>query len=262
MSDPVLVVEKDEGIATLTLNRPRAMNALSLELRAAIARAFEDLDNDTEIRVVILTGAGRAFCTGVDLKELSSAGTSFEDDGEGLLGEKMLRTIESFSRPIIGAINGAAVTGGFELALACDIRIASTEARFADTHARVGLLPGWGMSQKLPRVIGDARAKELSFTGNYLTAEKAEVWGLVNRVVPPDELMPSCLALAGDIASSVPETVAEYKRLISQGGRMSLADGLRLEAEAYVVQARNFSPEAVASRLEAVLKRGRNQKGR
>ena len=146
------------------------------------------------------------------------------------------------------------------MALACDIRIASTEARFADTHARVGLLPGWGLSQKLLRLIGDGRAKELSLTGNFISAERAEDWGLVNRVVPPEELMLACISLARDILSCVPETVVEYKRLMNEGGRATLAQGLEIEAKAYEEFFGRFSAEAVATRREVVFKRGREQK--
>ena len=182
MAEEILIVEKKEGIATLTMNRPRAMNALSAGLRIALAEAFEDLAADPEIRVVILTGQGeRAFSAGLDLKELA---------GETDTGEEIPSTsgssanpalaLEVFDRPIIGAINGVAVTGGFELALACDVLIGSTNARFADTHARVGIMPGWGLSQKLSRVVGLYRAKELSLTGNFLGAQQAMDWGLLN----------------------------------------------------------------------------------
>ena len=256
----VLLIEKGgDGFMTLTLNRPDNMNALSRELRISLNRAFEELAVDAETKVVILTGAGRAFCAGVDLKELSEA-ASFGDTEEGLPGEKMAQLLDQFDRPIIGAINGVAITGGFELALACDILIASREARFADTHGRVGLLPGWGLSQKLPRIIGLARAKEMSFTGNYIPAAKAEAWGLVNRVVSPDELMPVCLDMAKEIISCVPQTIREYKRLINQGYATTLSQGMSLEAEAYAEQARHFSAKAIASRREGILKRGRNQK--
>ena len=125
-------------------------------------------------------------------------------------------------QPVIGAINGYAITGGFELALMCDFLIASPEARFADTHARVGVVPGWGLSQRLPRLIGINRAKELSLTGNYLSAEQAERWGLVNRVVPSDELLPTCRALANDILSTDPATRSEIKRIMDAGWSQTL----------------------------------------
>lgn len=258
MSEAVLLVERHEGIVTVTLNRPTAMNALSRELRLALVQAFDTLRNDPEAGVVILTGAGRAFCAGLDLKELSSA-TAQESAATVGGTEDIVQALGRFDRPIIGAINGFAITGGFELALACDILIASTTARFADTHARVGFMPGWGLSQKLARVIGIYRAKELSLTGNFLSAEQAAAWGLVNRVVPPEELLPTCRAVARDILSCVPEVVRGMKRLIDAGFATTLAEGLALEAEASRAHARQVTPETVAARRTAVQQRGREQ---
>jgi enoyl-CoA hydratase len=261
MTEPVLLTEKNEGITTLTLNRPQAMNALSLELRKALTQAFTDLQADPETRVVILTGAGKAFCAGVDLKELSSSGTGAMEGEHSPMGVKMISALEAFDRPIIAAVNGPAITGGFELALACDMRIASTNARFADTHARVGVVSAWGLSQKLQRLIGEGRAKELSLTGNFISAEQAAAWGLANRVVEPEELMPTCISLARDIMSCVPQTVVEYKRLINQGGLTTLAEGLKIERLACKEEARRFSAEAVAARRQRIIERGREQKG-
>ena len=170
----LLITEKHEGYAILTLNRPDAMNALSRALRDAIVAAFEDCQADPEIRVVIITGKGRAFCAGMDLKEM---GSSLESSTREEVGNAVTRAMAGFEGPIIGAINGHAITGGFELALACDVLIASENARFADTHARVGLLPGWGLSQKLPRLIGLSRAREISFTGAPVFARQAYEWG-------------------------------------------------------------------------------------
>lgn len=141
MSNSVLLIDKSEGIATLTLNRPESMNALSQALRLALTHAFKDLSNDPEIGVVVLTGAGKAFCAGLDLKELSTTGMSPQASTVGG-PEDVVHAMEAFDRPIIGAINGFAITGGFEVALACDILIATPTARFADTHARVGVMPG------------------------------------------------------------------------------------------------------------------------
>ncbi|TFH22873.1 MAG: enoyl-CoA hydratase, partial [Myxococcales bacterium] len=171
----------------------------------------------------------------------------------------IISAMRTFGRPIIGAVNGVAVTGGFELALACDILIASTEARFADTHARVGILPGWGLSQKLPRMIGIGRAKEISFTGNYMSAEQAEAWGLVNRVVAPDVLLATCKVLARDMLSCVPEALRGIKQMIDNGYDGTLADGLRMEARRSVEHATSVTPEMIAERRETVQKRGRSQ---
>jgi enoyl-CoA hydratase len=259
MPDPVVLVEKSEGIATVTLNRPNAMNALSRALRHAIVRTFTELRSDPDAGVVIFTGAGRAFCAGLDLKELSSETGTPDEAAAAVTGTDIVQALTAFNRPIIGAINGFAITGGFELALACDVLIASTAARFADTHARVGVLPGWGLSQKLPRLIGIYRAKELSLTGNYLSAEQAEGWGLVNRVVPPEELLPACRALAKDMLSCVPDVMLAYKRVIDAGYAATLNEGLRIEADASRDHARQLTPEALAARRAGVQQRGRQQ---
>jgi len=260
MSEPVLLVEKSEGIATVTLNRPRVMNALSIELRDSLRQAFADLSKDAETEVVIITGAGRAFCAGLDLKELSAKGIGVDDSTAIPTGESFFINTREFEHPIIGAINGAAVTGGFELALMCDILIASTEAVFADTHARVGFIPGAGLSQKLSRLIGIYRAKELSLTGNFISAAQAEAWGLVNRVVQPEELMPTCRALAKDIISSPSDVVRKYNRLINEGFDRTFSEGMKLETEVFVNHAREVTAQVVAARRDAVQDRGRAQK--
>ena len=177
MSKPSLLVEREEHYAIITLNRPDAMNALSSELMSELCRVFRELQADRSVRAAILTGAGRAFCAGLDLKEMaaSDAGLgAFSIHGE----HDLYRAMADFDRPIIVAVNGVAATGGFELALMGDILLASNEARFADTHCRVGLAPGWGLSQKLARIIGPSRAREAHFTGNFISAAQAAEWGL------------------------------------------------------------------------------------
>ena len=256
MSSQVLIVEKSDAIATITLNRPEAMNALSAELRNAITGAFREAQADESIRVVILTGAGRAFCAGFDLKELGSGDPGkTADTAESNIVEAMA----AFEGPIIGAVNGHAITGGFELALACDLIIASTQAKFADTHARVGILPGWGLSQKLPRLIGIARAKELSLTGNSITAARAYEWGLVNHVVEPEDLLPVCRALAADMASCVLGVLEGYKKLIDEGYGMNFQDAMKLEAKRSLESAGRATAALVAKRREGVITRGREQ---
>jgi enoyl-CoA hydratase len=254
MAEPVLLVESSGGVATLILNRPDKMNALSRELRARLVETFRALSADTTIGAVVLTGAGRAFCAGLDLKELSMTGAPAEGRDTDVVGE-----MDAFDRPIIGAVNGAAVTGGFEVALACDFLIASPEAKFADTHARVGILPGWGLSQKLPRLIGIARAKEVSLTGNYVTAEQAERWGLVNRVVPRDELLGTCRKLAEDVLSCVPGVPTQVKRLIDEGYAGTFADGVKMERRRSTEFARNVTADAIAGRRAGIQERGRTQ---
>jgi enoyl-CoA hydratase len=259
MSEPLVLTESEGGVTLITLNRPTALNALSQELRAAIVRTFERLKKDARTEVVILTGAGRAFTAGLDLKELG--GETRGGDGTGAVTSADLEgAVRSFDRPIIGAINGYAITGGFELALMCDILIASTEARFADTHARVGVVPGWGLSQRLPRIIGIGRAKELSLTGNYLDAARAYEWGLVNRVVAPVDLIPTCRALAKDILSTDRTTRLAIKRIIDAGWETTLHDGLAIEAAASREHARSeLTAEKVAARRNALQDRGRTQ---
>jgi enoyl-CoA hydratase len=255
MADPVLLLEKSEGIATLTLNRPEVRNALSSELRAELVGRFRELGDDETTGVVILTGAGQAFCAGLDLRELGSRPGASGAAGEG----DIVRAMAALEKPIIGAINGVAVTGGFELALACDVLLTSTEARFADTHARVGILPGWGLSQLLPRVIGPYRAKQLSLTGNYLSAEQAYAWGLTNAVLAPEELLPACRALARDMLSCDPRTLRGVKRLIDDGYAGGLREGLALERERSSQHMRDVTPEMVEERRRKVIERGRAQ---
>jgi enoyl-CoA hydratase len=251
----VLLVEKSGGIATITLNRPEALNALNGELRLAIERAFRDLAVDSEVRAAILTGAGRAFSAGIDLKELSSAPL----ERSGAAEYDMIGAIHEFGAPLIGAINGHAITGGFELALACDLLVASESAIFGDTHARVGIVPGWGLSQKLPRLIGIARAKELAFTGNFIGAEQAERWGLVNRVVPAPDLLPACRRLAQDMLSCDPPSLRRYKQMIDTGYAGTFADGMALERRASREHLAGVTPNAVAARRAGIQDRGRRQ---
>ncbi len=251
----VLLVEKSGAVATLTLNRPEALNALNAELREAIERAFLELAADASVRVAILTGAGRAFSAGIDLKELSSA----QPERSGAADYDMIDAIHDFAAPVIGAINGHAITGGFELALACDVLVASESAVFADTHARVGIVPGWGLSQKLPRLVGIGRAKEISLTGNFVSAEQAERWGLVNRVVPAAELLPACRRLADDMLSCDPPSLVRYKRMIDRGWAGTFADGMRLEQRESREHLAGVTPDAVAARRAAIQERGRRQ---
>lgn len=259
-AEPVLQTEREGGIVILTLDRPEAMNALSIALRRELTHAFREIAADESVGVVILTGRGRAFCAGLDLKEMAGETDGAASGPAAMLSEgDMISSLRACPVPILGAINGFAITGGFELALACDFLIASTEARFADTHARVGIVPGWGLSQLLPRWIGPGRARELSFTGNFLSAEQACAWGLVNRVVPPDELLPTCRSLARDILSCDARTIREIKRVYSEGWATSLGEGLRLEAEASRSFARSVSASDVAARRRGIQERGRSQ---
>ncbi|MET0181365.1 MAG: enoyl-CoA hydratase, partial [Caulobacterales bacterium] len=204
-------------------------------------------------------GAGRAFTAGLDLKELGAGESIGEDSNSADPARNPVLAIESCTKPVIGAINGAAVTGGFEVALACDILIASEAARFADTHARVGILPGWRLSQKLTRICGPSRAKEISLSGNFIDAHTAERWGIVNRVVPTDQLVETALQLARDIASSPAQATQDYKKLINDGFAMSYGDAIAHESK--VTRPRNaaVSPADIEAARAAVIARGRAQ---
>jgi len=257
----MLTVERPlDGVAVVTLNRPEAMNALSKALRAALQQAIVELDADDSVRVIVLTGAGeRAFTAGLDLKELSTDPLGMGAANATDPAQNPARAVLACSKPIIGAINGVAITGGFEVALACDVLICSTNARFADTHARVGITPGWGLSQKLSRAIGPYRAKELSLTGNFLSAQQAYDWGLVNRVVEPDQLMPQALQLAAQMADIELDMLQTYKGMIDDGYALAMGDGLKLEHERSVGHNAAVTPEMVAERRAAVQARGRSQ---
>ena len=258
MSDTqdLVLLDRDDGVTTVTLNRPEALNALSAALRRRIVEIFDELAGDHATQVVILTGAGRAFTVGLDLKELGGEASA----AESISSQELSRAVLGLTQPIIAAVNGHAITGGFELALMCDFLIASRDARFADTHARVGVVPGWGLSQRLPRLIGINRAKELSLTGNYLDADTACAWGLVNRVVAPGELLAVCRGLARDIADTDPVTRREIKRIMDAGWETTLSEGLAIEHRASEAHSRSeVTPEKVAARRTAIQSRGRDQ---
>lgn len=246
MTEPVVLREVDaQGVALITLNRPQVLNALSRELLDALAATIEQVAVDPQVRVVILTGAGRAFCAGLDLKEIGA--------GRGSLGQHAARAtgdpvsaLHRCGQPVIGAINGAAVTGGFELALACDVLLASTQARFADTHTRVGLAPGWGLSQKLSRAVGIYRAREISLSARWVSAEQAQAWGFVNHVVEPDALLPAARALAAEMLQAQPGMLERYKAIIDDGFALPFGEGMALERQ----RASEFNPGVRADEIE------------
>ena len=256
----MLLVERTGPAAVITLNRPEAMNALSKALRAELWAELQRLETDPDVAVLVLTGAGeRAFTAGLDLKELGTDPAALR----AVAGDDPLANpaaaIRACKKPVVAAVNGVAITGGFELALACDVIVCASTARFADTHARVGILPTWGLSQILSRAIGLYRAKELSLTGNFLDAQTACGWGLVNRVVPPEELMPTALKLAGDMASVDGETAQVYKALIDDGFGLPMIEGLALETERSGAHNAAVTPQAIEARRNAVQARGRAQ---
>jgi len=247
MSDDILLTGTDERVRTLTLNRPQSRNALSAALRDRFFGALADAEADADVDVVIVTGADPVFCAGLDLKEL----------GERSALPDISPRWPSMTKPVIGAINGAAVTGGLELALYCDILIASEHARFADTHARVGLLPTWGLSVRLPQKVGVGMARRMSMTGDYLSAADALRAGLVTEVVPHEQLLSTARAVAASIVGNnqgaVRALLASYHRIDED----QTSPGLWLEAMA----ARQYrtTGEDIAANREAVLQRGRAQ---
>lgn len=249
MSDDILLVQTQDRIRTLTLNRPQARNALSSALRDAIFGALADADADDDVDVMILTGADPVFCAGLDLKEFGDS-TALPD---------ISPQWPTLTKPVIGAINGAAVTGGLELALYCDILIASEQARFADTHARVGLMPSWGLSVRLPQRVGVGLARRMSLTGDYLSAADALRAGLVTEVVPHTELLPAArtvaTAIVGNNQAAVRALLSSYHRI----DESQTATGLWIEATAAKQWLSRVSSADVAANREAVLKRGRAQ---
>jgi len=226
--ETILVERSDEGFATLVLNRPDKLNTLSIRMRQEIAAAVDALEADPAIRVLILTGAGRAFTAGLDLDEWAAPGVV----AAAAYVHDVVAALQRFSGPVIGAINGLAITGGVEIALACDVLICSSDARFADSHAQVGLLPGWGGSARMVRRIGLHRAKELALTGRFLGADEALAWGFVNRVVAPERLRPEAEDLARQMLACVPEALVVYKKLLDQEAGVPLGEALRIEREA------------------------------
>jgi enoyl-CoA hydratase len=257
VTDDILITDIHEGVATITLNRPRQLNALSAELRRRLVARLGDLAADDRVAVVVITGAGeKAFSAGVDLKELETSPLTDEDLGPD---GPMSRALRTLGKPSIAAVNGFAITGGMELAINCDILVASTNARFADTHARVGIVPGWGMSQLLPRMIGPVRARYMSFTGNFVDAATAKSWGLVLDVLPPADLVPHCRKLAAEIASCDRATLSDVRRLIAGGLETTLAEGLVLEGRLSKAATERMDRAAFASTREAVMSRGKQQ---
>lgn len=249
--------ESEGGIATITLDRPEAKNALSIALQRDLVDAFEAASAAEDVRVVILTGAGDAFCAGVDLKEFGSLAGG---DGPRKVPD-CWAAMDACPKPILGAINGPAITGGFEVALACDLLVAGESARFADTHGRVGVLPGAGLSQRLPRAIGIYRAKYLSLTGNFLSADLAYEWGLVSHVVPDDALTTTARKIATDMLGLMPHMLPGMKAMIDDGFAQPFGDALALESERSRKQIREMKPQQGASEAFAqVRERGRSQK--
>ncbi len=233
MKPETIHVKRRASVAIVTLNRPEKLNALSRETIRALSETFKSFENDTELRAVILTGAGdRAFSAGTDLSELIHVGADeAEKIAEG--GQQLCNQIEHSPVPVIAAINGIAAGGGCELALACHLRIATTNARFSLPETKLGIIPGYGGTQRLTRELGRARALELILTSGIINAEDALRLGLVNRVVPSAELLPAAEALAGEIAQLAPLAIRACLKAVVVGTELPLAEGLALEAKLF-----------------------------
>lgn len=254
-----IIMERFDGIVRITLNRPEVLNALNSSLLGELKAALREVQMDPEADVVILMGAGRAFSAGIDLKEISRPPAQGEPDPL-LLAVEVMDALQEMDRPVIAAVNGYAITGGLELALACDIIIASEKAVFGDTHARVGIMPGGGNSQKLPRLIGTMKAKEMLFASKFLSAQEALSLGLVNAVVPEGELEKAALDLARQIKENDRNIVRRLKKLINQGMKLDLDRALMLERIEFMHCAQHRSPEELERRRQVILEKGRSQK--
>jgi len=268
MADDVVLVDIDERVALITLNRPGQRNALNRAIRGGLPRIITELDSDDAVDVMVLTGADPAFSAGVDLKEMAGRAQpdpvedrradmgSRDDDGRlPFRGALPPRT-----KPLIGAINGVAVTGGLEVALNCDFLVASDRAKFADTHSRVGVMPGWGLTVLLPQRVGVARAREMSLTGNYVDADTALQWGLVNHVVPHEQLLPFTRRLAADIVSNDQLGVRRMLRTYDEGSLGTTDAAWVLEDEvSRTWEGPGFDPASIEARRQQVIDRGRAQ---
>lgn len=250
-----LVLTSDiDHVRLLAMNRPQARNALSRELIRTLYAALSEADDDESVRAVVLTGADPAFCAGVDLKEAARDGT--EDFAEFRSQSCISRTAE-MRTPIIGAINGAVFTGGLEMALGCDFLIASQRAVFADTHARVGILPGGGMTARLPQVVGAAMARRLSMTGEVVDAARAERIGLVTEVVAHERLLDRAIELATQIAEVPAGTMAGLKEIYTRGTAPVISPALAAEQDIAGAQDRDFT--GLSTRFDSVTARNRAQ---
>ena len=224
-----ILLSVENEIATLTINRPKALNALNIETLQEIQKGIEEVRDRREMKVLILTGAGdKAFVAGADILEMKGM-NSLEAFNFSRMGHLIMKMIQDFDRPVIAAVNGFALGGGMEIALACDIRILSERATLQLPEAGRGLIPGWGGTQRLPRLVSPAKAAEMIFLGVPMAAEEAYRLGLVNKVVAPDQLLPTAVEWATKICEKGPLAIRRAKEAMVRGRDMTLEDGLRLE---------------------------------
>jgi len=233
MNEQVLLVEEKDGVAVLTLNRPQLMNSFNFPLLNALKEHVDALRFKTDIRVVIITGSGqKAFCAGADLKERATLDEQRVKEFIFTIRD-LFTSIEYLNKPVIAAVNGVALGGGTELALACDIRIAASNASLGLTETRLAIIPGAGGTQRLPRLVGRGKAKELIFTGRRINAQEALQIGLVNQVYEKDLLMAECLKMAAMICETGPIAIEQAKYAINYGLETDLHTGLGIESNAY-----------------------------
>ena len=256
----VILYDVSDRIATITFNRPEARNALSSEVLRLLPELLLKADADPDVDVLILTGTDPAFCAGLDLKELGdTAGNLGGTGADGGVNSTGVRgPFPKLSKPLIGAVNGVAITGGFELALNCDFLIASEHAKFGDTHSRVGIMPGWGLTVLLPQAIGVRRAREMSFTGNFMLADEALAFGLVNHVVPHEQLIPFTRQIALDIIGNEQDGVRQIRSTYAAHAQ----EMDKWEHESAVGaewRKAQFDPKKVAERRAKIMERGRTQ---
>ena len=255
MSD-VIQERLDGGVARVTINRPAVANALSRAARKQLAELLAEADADSSVGAIIVTAAGdRAFSAGLDLRELGSDENALAEVATDDPRLNPAAAVDICKTPVIGVINGVCVTGALEMALACDLLIAAESARFADTHAMVGLLPVWGLSQRLARTIGPARARELSLSGRFIDAHTAERWGLVNHVVPAATLQEEALAIARSIAANAPSAVAANKALMKEGFALPLGEALAYERRVGAAFNAKITPSMLEERRKALTSR-------
>lgn len=226
-----VLLEKEGNLAIVTINRPKALNALNSETLKDLNTVIDDLEKDNNIYAVILTGAGeKSFVAGADISEMKDLN---EEQGRefGILGNKVFRRLETLDKPVIAAISGFALGGGCELAMSCDIRIASEKAKFAQPESGLGITPGFGGTQRLPRIVGLGKAKELIYTGEIIKADEALRIGLVNKVVPVESLMDEAKKMAGSIIANAPIAVKLCKDAINRGTQVDIDSAIKVEAE-------------------------------
>ena len=229
-----LKYEIKDGIAYITVNRPKALNAISTAVLKDLRAAFDMVKDDDQVRVVILTGEGKAFVAGADIAQMSAL-TGVEGHDMIKYGADVMNYIESIDKPVIAAVNGFALGGGCELAMACDFRIASEKAQFGQPEVNLGIIPGFGGTQRLPRLVGQGMGKYLIMTGEYIKADEALRLGLVEKVVSPEELIPTCEKLAKTIMSKAPIAISTATRVINKGLMLDVPAGVALESEAFTV---------------------------